>query len=127
VQESYVENDSIHSLQTIFRGGHRVNTVTTIEITPHEVFERGYVKETATTVLQQTLGLMFRKPGKYCMEFIFPKQQRFLVVHTFFMHFPLNFTFYDRSGNVVRSERVVKPWRVLLCKNVKKFVEWTAN
>jgi uncharacterized membrane protein (UPF0127 family) len=99
--------------------------VTTQEIAPHEGFEERYVKETATTVLQQTLGLMFRKPGKYCMEFVFPKQQRFLVVHTFFMRFPLNFTFYDMRGNVVRREREVRPWRVLLCKNVKKFAEWS--
>ena len=32
-------------------------------------------------------------------------------IHTFFMRFPIDATFLDRQGNVVKVVRNVRPWR----------------
>ena len=32
-------------------------------------------------------------------------------IHTFFMRFPIDATFLDRQGNVVRVVRNIRPWR----------------
>ena len=32
-------------------------------------------------------------------------------IHTFFMHFPIDATFLDRKGNVVKVVRNIRPWR----------------
>lgn len=89
-------------------------------------FDEFYIKERARTVFQQTLGLMFRKPGEYCMEFDFPRVQRLLIVHTFFMRFPIDIIFYDAKDEVVKWKLNMKPWRVVVCRNVKRFVEKTS-
>ena len=33
------------------------------------------------------------------------------AIHTFFMRFPIDATFYDREGRVVRIVRGIRPWR----------------
>ena len=32
-------------------------------------------------------------------------------IHTFFMRFPIDATFLDRQGNVVKVVRSIRPWR----------------
>ena len=32
-------------------------------------------------------------------------------IHTFFMRFPIDATFLDRQGNVVKTVRNIRPWR----------------
>jgi uncharacterized protein len=33
-------------------------------------------------------------------------------IHTFWMRFPLDVLYMDRSGTVIRADREMKPWRV---------------
>ena len=33
------------------------------------------------------------------------------AIHTFFMRFPIDATFYDRQGRVVKVVRNIRPWR----------------
>ena len=33
-------------------------------------------------------------------------------IHTFFMRFPIDATFLDREGNVVKTVRGIRPWRL---------------
>ena len=35
-------------------------------------------------------------------------------IHTFFMRFPIDATFLDRQGNVVKTVRNIRPWRPLV-------------
>ena len=37
--------------------------------------------------------------------------ERCNCIHTFFMSFPIDATFLDRDGNVVKIVRGIKPWR----------------
>ena len=36
------------------------------------------------------------------------------AIHTFFMSFPIDATFLDRDGKVVRVVRNIRPWRLLV-------------
>jgi uncharacterized membrane protein (UPF0127 family) len=83
--------------------------------------------EIADTFLKRTLGLMFRKPGMYDMTFTVSKPQRVLI-HTFFMRFPIDVTFYNEEGVSVKTVKHMKPWRVAYCKHkVSKVVERTSE
>jgi uncharacterized membrane protein (UPF0127 family) len=82
--------------------------------------------EIADTFLKRTLGLMFRKPGMYHMIFTVSKPQRVLI-HTLFMRFPIDVTFYNEEGVIVKTVKHMKPWRVAYCKyKVSKVVERTS-
>ena len=35
-------------------------------------------------------------------------------IHTFFMSFPIDATFLDRNGNVVKAVRNIRPWRLFI-------------
>jgi uncharacterized membrane protein (UPF0127 family) len=83
--------------------------------------------EIADTFWTRTLGLMFRKPGKYHMIFTVSKPQRVLL-HTCFMRFPIDVTFYNKEGIRVKTVKHLKPWRVAYCKHkVSKVVERTSE
>jgi uncharacterized membrane protein (UPF0127 family) len=83
--------------------------------------------EIADTFWKRTLGLMFRKPGKYHMIFTVSKPQRVLI-HTCFMRFPIDVTFYNKEGIRVKTVKHLKPWRVAYCKHkVSKVVERTSE
>jgi hypothetical protein len=83
--------------------------------------------ELADTFLKRTAGLMFRKPGMYHIIFTVPKPQRVLI-HTFFMQFPIDVTFYNKDGIVVKQVEHMKPWHVAYCKHkVSKVVERTSE
>ncbi len=36
------------------------------------------------------------------------------AIHTFFMNYPIDATFLDRRGNVVKVVRGIRPWRFLV-------------
>jgi uncharacterized membrane protein (UPF0127 family) len=44
-------------------------------------------------------------------------------VHTFGMRFPLDLVWLDRSGQVVRVDRAVRPGRVRSCREARAVVE----
>ena len=83
--------------------------------------------EIADTFLKRTLGLMFRKPGMYHLIFTVSKPQRVLI-HTLFMRFPIDVTFYNEEGVIVKTVKHMKPWHVAYCKyKVSKVVERTSE
>ena len=83
--------------------------------------------EIADTFLKRTVGLMFRKPGGYHIIFTVPKPQPVLI-HTFFMRFPIEVTFYNQEGVMVKHVEHLKPWRVAYCTHkVSKVVERTSE
>jgi uncharacterized protein len=44
-------------------------------------------------------------------------------VHTFGMRFPLDLYWLDASGEVVRVDRGVPPWRVVRCAHARSVIE----
>lgn len=73
------------------------------------VVEIGGVRaEVAATLFQRMRGLIGRPPP--------PPGGGLLIlrcncIHTFFMSYPIDATFFDRHGNVVRVVRGIPPWR----------------
>ena len=68
----------------------------------------GIVAEVAETFAERAKGLIGRKglaPGE---GMLIPRCN---CIHTFFMRFPIDATFFDRSGKVVKTVRNVRPWR----------------
>jgi hypothetical protein len=83
--------------------------------------------EIADTFLKRSVGLMFRKPGRYHIILTVPKPQPVLI-HTFFMRFPIDVTFYNPEGVMVKHVAHLKPWRVAYCTHkVSKVVERTSE
>lgn len=82
----------------------------------------GYPVVKASNFVTQWLGLMFRKDFSGEMSFTFARSQ-IIFMHTFFMRFPIDVTFFDEEDNVIKKIRNMKPWRVLVVRGVKKFVE----
>ena len=68
----------------------------------------GVTAEVARTLWARVKGLIGRSglpPGKGMLIL------RCNAIHTFFMRFPIDATFYDRDGRVVRIVRGIRPWR----------------
>ena len=68
----------------------------------------GVTAEVARTLWARMRGLIGRSglpPGRGMLIL------RCNAIHTFFMRFPIDATFYDREGRVVRIVRNVRPWR----------------
>ena len=68
----------------------------------------GVRAEVAKTFWQRFVGLMGRK----CL----PLGEGMLImkcnaIHTCFMRFPIDATFFDRDDNVVKVVRNIRPWR----------------
>ncbi|MGN0832328.1 MAG: DUF192 domain-containing protein [Kiritimatiellia bacterium] len=64
--------------------------------------------EVAETFLQRARGLIGRPPlapGKGLLI------RRCNCIHTLFMRFPIDATFFDRRGAVVKVVRNIPPWR----------------
>mgnify|MGYP000624969616 CR=1 FL=1 len=80
--------------------------------------------EIVSTPLQQSFGLMFRKsiPDDYGMWFEFKKPKNVLV-HTWFMRFPINVRFFDKDFKLMKIVRCLKPWHHVKVKNVKAVLE----
>ena len=69
----------------------------------------GVEAEVAETFFQRARGLIGRPglpPGRGMLI------KRCNCIHTFFMRFPIDATFLDRQGRVVRIVRNVRPWRL---------------
>lgn len=66
----------------------------------------GVEPEVARTFRERAVGLIGREaapPGGLLIE-------RCNCIHTFFMRFAIDATFYDRRGNVVKTVRNIRPW-----------------
>ena len=64
--------------------------------------------EVAETMKERLQGLMGRPslpPGKGMLI------MNCNCIHTFFMRFPIDATFLDKNGNVVKVVRNIRPWR----------------
>lgn len=73
------------------------------------VVERDGVKATvARTFLQRVRGLIGRPPPPSGTGLLI---LRCNCIHTFFMSYPIDATFYDRHGRVVKIVRNIRPWR----------------
>ena len=67
--------------------------------------------EVATTFWTRLVGLQFRSQ--------LPQDHGLLLapsrgIHTFWMRFPIDVTFLDRKGRVLRTLPSVRPWRIVL-------------
>ena len=68
----------------------------------------GVDAEIAESVLERMRGLIGRaglEPGKGMLI------AKCNCIHTFFMRFPIDVTFLDRDGKIVRTVRNIRPWR----------------
>lgn len=74
-----------------------------------EIIEiNGIRARVARTLFERIRGLIGTKS--------LPKGEGMLIlrcnsIHTFFMSFPIDATFFDRDGNVVKVVRNIRPWR----------------
>jgi len=75
----------------------------------------------ATSFLQKSIGLMFRRDFHDEMRFTFKRPQSVLI-HTLFMRFPIHVKCYDEDEQLLR-EAYMKPWRLIYVKGVKFVVE----
>jgi uncharacterized membrane protein (UPF0127 family) len=65
------------------------------------------------------LGFMFKKSPDYALSF-----ENCKIVHTFFMRFNLDIVFFDKNGNIIKTKKNVKPWRIVLpVKNAVSILE----
>ena len=67
--------------------------------------------DVAASFLQRAKGLIGRSslpPGEGLLI------ERCNAIHTFFMKFPIDAIFLDRSGRVVKTVRNIRPWRFLV-------------
>jgi uncharacterized membrane protein (UPF0127 family) len=80
--------------------------------------------EVADTYFKKAFGLMFRRPGKYHMEFRFDRPVK-SPVHTWFCRMPITITFISEDGQKEVYEKV-KPFCMVLPKyEYIKIVETT--
>jgi uncharacterized protein len=78
---------------------------------PRRVLDDGLVVHEATTVKARLLGLaLMSKPPPSDHALLFTNCRS---IHTFGMRFPLDVTFLDERGRVIRHEQGVPPRRVL--------------
>jgi len=71
----------------------------------------GVEAEVARTFPERAVGLIGRRslaPGTGLLI------ERCNAIHTFFMRFPIDATFLDREGRVVKVVRNIRPWRFLV-------------
>ena len=72
--------------------------------------------EVADTFRRRLRGLMLRRPGAPLLL------TRTSSVHTAFVRFPLEVTFLDARGRVLREVRL-RPWRVAWCRGARYVLE----
>ena len=68
----------------------------------------GIDAEIAETFLERTKGLIGRSGLERGRGMLI---LRCNCIHTFFMRFPIDATFLDRQGRVVKTVRNIRPWR----------------
>lgn len=71
----------------------------------------GVKAKVAKTLFERMKGLI----GTKCLR---PGEGMLILkcnsIHTFFMSFPIDATFLDRNGNVVKVVRNIRPWRLFV-------------
>lgn len=72
--------------------------------------------EVADTFLRRLRGLMLRRPGDPLLL------TRTSSVHTCWMRFPVDVTFLDARGRVLREVRL-RPWRAAWCRGARYALE----
>ncbi len=67
--------------------------------------------EMADTMLQQAVGLMFKKriPPGYAMIFDLRREQ-YVSIHMMFVFFPIDLVFLDRDRKIIDARRRLRPW-----------------
>lgn len=71
----------------------------------------GVTAEVARSFLARLKGLIGRQslpPGRGLLIL------KCNAIHTFFMRFPIDATFYDREDRVVKTVRDIRPWRLFV-------------
>lgn len=71
----------------------------------------GVDAEVAETFAERARGLIGRDGLPEGRGLLIP---RCSCIHTCFMRFPIDATFLDRHGNVVRAVRNIRPWRLFV-------------
>lgn len=71
----------------------------------------GIDAEVAETFAERARGLIGRPPPPPGRGMLITRCN---AVHTFFMRYPIDVTFYDRRGRAVKAVRNVRPWRLLV-------------
>ena len=69
---------------------------------------QGFDAEVAESVLERMRGLIGRDGLESGRGMLITKCN---CIHTFFMRFPIDATFLDSLGNVVKTVRNIRPWR----------------
>ena len=69
---------------------------------------RGVDAEVAESAFERMRGLIGRTGLAHGTGMLITKCN---CIHTFFMKFPIDATFLDRKGDVVRVVRDIRPWR----------------
>ena len=65
----------------------------------------------AKTFFQRARGLIGRKSLAADEGLLIPKCN---CIHTLFMRFPIDATFFDRKGAIVKVVKGIKPWRLFV-------------
>lgn len=65
----------------------------------------------AKTFFQRARGLIGRKSLAADEGLLIPHCN---CIHTLFMRFPIDATFFDRKGEIVKVVRGIKPWRLFV-------------
>ncbi len=79
---------------------------------------------TARTFFQRLMGLMFKKTMTVEDALIFHNVSS---IHMFFMQFPIDVVYLDRSMKVVKIKQSLQPWRMSACPGAKITIEFPAN
>ena len=87
---------------------------------PTRTLDDGLTVHEATTVRARLLGLAFLKRIPEDHALLIPHCRS---VHTFGMRFAIDVIFLDQRGKPLRTDRNVKPNRVVTCKNAFAVLE----
>ncbi len=74
----------------------------------------------ADTIWQRTRGLGFRADMPADEALLIPRCRS---VHTFTMRFPIDLTWLDAGGEVIRVDRDVRPGRLRWCRGAHAVLE----
>ncbi len=74
----------------------------------------------ADTLLQRARGLGFRRDMPADEALLIPRCRS---VHTFTMRFPIDLTWLDADGEVIRVDRGVRPGRLRWCRGAASVLE----
>ena len=71
----------------------------------------GVEADVAETFAERTRGLIGRPPPPPGRGLLIPRCN---AIHTLFMRYPIDATFLDRKGDVVKVVRNIRPWRLFV-------------